>query len=121
MEKNSVIAVDIAKSVFDLAGSDEPGRVTFRRRLSRGAFLTYLAQVPASTVVMEACGSAHYWAREIEDLGHTIVLLPPWAPPQAAPQGQGLCPCTPPTTQPLDGGVQILIVGRLGTALILLA
>lgn len=77
MEKNSVVAVDIAKSVFDLAGSDQPGRVAFRRRLSRGAFLTYLAQLQASTVVMEACGSAHFWAREIEKLGHTVVLLPP--------------------------------------------
>ncbi len=77
MEKNSVVAVDIAKSVFDLAGSDQPGRVTYRRRLSRGAFLTYIAQLPASTIVMEACGSAHYWARENERLGHAVVLLPP--------------------------------------------
>ena len=77
MEKNSVVAVDIAKSVFDLAGSDQPGRVTFRRRLSRGAFLTYLAQLPAATVVVEACGSAHFWARQIEELGHGVVLLPP--------------------------------------------
>jgi len=77
VEKNIVVAVDIAKSVFDLAGSDQPGRVTFRRRLSRGAFLTYLAQLPAATVVMEACGSAHFWARQIEDLGHAVVLLPP--------------------------------------------
>jgi len=77
VEKNSVVAVDIAKSVFDLAGSSEPGRVTFRRRLSRGAFLTYLAQLPASTIVMEACGSAHFWARQIEELGHEVVLLPP--------------------------------------------
>lgn len=77
MEKNSVVAVDIAKSVFDLAGSEQPGKVTFRRRLSRSSFLTYLTQLPASTVVMEACGSAHYWAREIEKLGHAVVLLPP--------------------------------------------
>src|SRR5712692_9756651 len=77
VEKNSVVAVDIAKSVFDLAGSDQPGRVTYRRRLSRGAFLTYIAQLPASTIVMEACGSAHYWARENERLGHAVVLLPP--------------------------------------------
>jgi transposase len=77
VEKNSVVAVDIAKSVFDLAGSSEPGRVTFRRRLSRGAFLAHLAQLPVSTIVMEACGSAHFWARQIEDLGHAVVLLPP--------------------------------------------
>jgi transposase len=72
------VAVDIAKSVFDLAGSDERGRVTFRRRLSRGAFLTHLAQLPASTVVMEAYGSAQFWAQQISRSWVTpVVLLPP--------------------------------------------
>lgn len=77
MEKNNVVAVDIAKSVFDVAGSQEPGRVAFRRRLSRGAFGVFFAQLPASTIVMEACGSAHAWARKLQQLGHTVVLLPP--------------------------------------------
>jgi len=77
VEKHTVIAVDIAKSVFDLAVSHEAGRVTERRRLPRGAFLTFFAQMPAATVVMEACGSAHYWARRIGELGHEVVLLPP--------------------------------------------
>lgn len=48
-----------------------------RRRLSRGAFLVFLAQVPQGTVVMVACGSAHYWGRRIQELGHEVVLLPP--------------------------------------------
>jgi transposase len=77
VEKNSVIAIDIATKVFDLAVSNEPGRVALRKRLSRGAFLKHLAQMPAATVVMEACGSAHFWARQIEELGHEVVLLPP--------------------------------------------
>ena len=77
MEKHSVVAVDIAKSVFDIAVSEEPGRVSLRRRLSRGGFNVFFAQLPASTVVMEACGMAHYWARELQKLGHTVVLLPP--------------------------------------------
>lgn len=77
MEKHTVAGVDIAKSVFEVAVSHEPGRVALRRRLSRGAFLTFFAQMPAATVVMEACGSAHYWARQLQDLGHTVVLLPP--------------------------------------------
>ena len=55
MEKHSVVSVDIAKAVFDVAQSQEPGRVALRRRLSRGAFGVFLAQLPASTVVMEAC------------------------------------------------------------------
>jgi transposase len=77
MEKHIVIGVDIAKSVFEVAVSNEPGRVSDRRRLSRGAFLVFLAQVPQGTVVMEACGSAHYWGRRIQELGHEVVLLPP--------------------------------------------
>src|SRR5262245_27826373 len=52
-------------------------RVAERRRLSRKVFLLFFAQMPAATVVMEACGSAHFWARKIEDLGHRVVLLPP--------------------------------------------
>ena len=60
MEKHSVVAVDIAKSIFDIAVSDEPGRVALRRRLSRSSFGTFFVQLPASTVVMEACGMAHY-------------------------------------------------------------
>src|SRR3989304_3364313 len=55
----------------------QPGRVSDRPRLSRGAFLVFLAQVPQGTVVMEACGSAHYWGRKIQELGHQVVLLPP--------------------------------------------
>lgn len=77
MEKHTVAAVDIAVSVFEVAVSHEPGRVEKKCRLSRGSFLLFLAQMPAATVVMEACGSAHYWARRIQELGHKVVLLPP--------------------------------------------
>ena len=77
MEKHTVVAVDIAKVVFDVAVSHEPGRVAERKRLSRAAFSLFFAQLPASTVVMEACGMAHYWARKLEELGHTVVLPPP--------------------------------------------
>jgi transposase len=71
------IAVDLAKSVFELVVSDEPGKVVERHRLSRGKFLEFFANRPEATVVMEACGSAHFWARKIESLGHRVVLLPP--------------------------------------------
>jgi transposase len=76
-KKDSVVAVDIAKAVFDAAVSHEPGRVAERRRLSRKVFLLFFVQMPAATVVMEACGSAHFWARKLEELGHRVVLLPP--------------------------------------------
>lgn len=77
MQNDTRIAVDLAKSVFEVAVSHQPGRVTRRERLSRSAFLTFFAQQPAATVVMEACGSAHFFARRIQDLGHRVVLLPP--------------------------------------------
>lgn len=77
MEKHTVVAVDIAKAVFEIAVSEEPGRVNRHRRLPRTEFLTFFAQLPAATVVMEACGSAHHWGRQIQLLGHVVVLLPP--------------------------------------------
>ena len=71
------IAVDLAKSVFEVAVSSEPGRVSERRRLPRSGFLRFFANRPRSTVLLEACGSAHYWAREIRSCGHEVVLIPP--------------------------------------------
>ena len=61
MENDTLVAVDIAKEVFELGVSDRPGRVVRRRRLARFEFLEFFAQLPAATVVMEACGSAHFW------------------------------------------------------------
>jgi len=77
MSNDTRIAVDVAKAVFELAISDRAGHVARRVRLPRAQFLPFIAQQSVATVVMEACGSAHYWAREIEKLGHRVVLLPP--------------------------------------------
>ena len=77
MSNDTRIAVDVAKAVFELAISDRAGHVARRVRLPRAQFLPFMAQLPTAMVVMEACGSAHYWAREIEKLGHRVVLLPP--------------------------------------------
>ena len=76
MQNDTRIAVDLAETVFEVAISDRPGRIARRERLSRSHFPTLFAQQPAATLVMEACGSAHYWSRRIEQLGHT---LPPRA------------------------------------------
>jgi transposase len=73
----TTIAVDLAKSVFEIAVSDRPGRVAERHRLARQVFLQFFAQRPPATVLMEACGSAHHWGRQIEALGHHVLLLPP--------------------------------------------
>jgi transposase len=77
MANHAATAVDIAKSVFEVAVSVQPGRVKERKTLSRSRFLVFFAARPATTVVMEACGSCHYWARRLQELGHRAVLLPP--------------------------------------------
>lgn len=76
MERTTV-AVDLAKSVFQIAVSHKPGKVSATHRLRRGQFPVFFAQHPKALVVMEACGSAHYWGRKFQDMGHEVVLLPP--------------------------------------------
>lgn len=73
----TTIAVDLAKSVFEVAVSHRAGVVASRHRFSRRQFSRFLAEQPPSTVVMEACGTAHYWAREAQARGHQARLLPP--------------------------------------------
>ena len=76
MENRTVVAVDIAKNVFEIAVSEIPGQVSRRERLPRSAFLEFFKQIPVAMVVIEACGSATHWGRQIEKLGHSVTLLP---------------------------------------------
>src|SRR5215471_4148064 len=69
------IGFDIAKSVFQVHGVDEHGKVVVRKQLTRRKVLPYFAQLPACRIGMEACGSAHYWARELQKLGHEVRLM----------------------------------------------
>lgn len=71
------IGLDIAKSVFQIHGVDEAGRTVLRRRLARGQLIGFFAKQPACLVGIEACSSAHHWARELVQLGHTVRLIPP--------------------------------------------
>ncbi len=73
------IGVDLAKTVFEVAVSPVPGHVHERRRLSRSAFGRFFAQRPPAEVLLEACGSAHHWGRELQRLGHRVTLLHPRA------------------------------------------
>ena len=77
MEEVSTIGMDLAKSVFQVHGADASGAVLFRRKLRRHQVLTFFAAQAPCTVAMEACGSAHYWAREIARLGHRVRLISP--------------------------------------------
>jgi transposase len=69
--------VDLAKHVFQLHGVNEAGVVVLRRRLRRSQVETFFAALPACTVAMEACPSAHHWARCLASQGHAIRLVPP--------------------------------------------
>jgi transposase len=69
------IGLDIAKNVFQVHGVNEQGKVVVQKQLSRGKVLAYFAQLPACRIGMEACGSAHYWARELQKLGHEVRLM----------------------------------------------
>ena len=75
--QDTLVAVDLAKSVFEISVSHNPGQIAYSRRPRRDKFLEFFVQLPPSTVIMEACGTAHFWARQIEALGHRVVLLPP--------------------------------------------
>ncbi len=77
MEEVSIIGIDLAKRSFQVHGARADGSVAFRRKLSRGRLLKFLASQPGCTVAMEACASARYWGREIAALGHEVRLVPP--------------------------------------------
>ena len=72
----TTVAVDLAKNVFELAYADAHGRIVQRARLSRCAFAHAFDNRTPLHIVMEACGSAHYWARRFTALGHRVSLLP---------------------------------------------
>lgn len=75
--QHTTIGVDVAKSVFEVAVSRRPGSVSEQHRLTRKRFARFLAEQAPATVVMEACGMAHYWGREAQARGHAVRLLPP--------------------------------------------
>jgi len=71
------IGLDIAKNVFQVHGIDASGQVAMRRQLRRAEVVKFFGGLPPCLVGMEACGSAHYWARQVVALGHEVRLLPP--------------------------------------------
>jgi transposase len=77
MDKISTIGLDLAKHVFQVHGVDQQGSVAVRKQLRRGAVMEFFAKLAPCTVGIEACGSAHHWAREIAALGHDVRLMPP--------------------------------------------
>ncbi len=77
MSQVVTIGLDIAKSVFQLHGVDAAGAVLLRKRLPRSRMLAFFEKLAPCLIGIEACGSAHYWGRELSRLGHDVRLIPP--------------------------------------------
>lgn len=82
----TTLGIDLAKNVFQLHGVDRHGKTVLTRRVGRSTLRETLAALPPCLIGMEACSSAHYWAREIGKLGHTVKLI---APPFVKPYVRG--------------------------------
>jgi len=77
MSEVTMIGLDLAKNTFQAHGAGADGSVRFRKKLRRDKVMAFFAEQPRCTVAMEACGSAHFWARSLQDLGYEVRLVPP--------------------------------------------
>lgn len=77
MKEVSIVGLDLAKRVFQVHAASADGGFVLRKKLSRVHVMAFFQRLPSCTVAMEACATAHYWAREIGKLGHEVRLLPP--------------------------------------------
>lgn len=77
MKEVSIIGVDLAKQVFQLHGATAEGEAVFRKKLSRKQFAAFMQKHPGCIVAMEACATAHHWARTLSALGHVVRLIAP--------------------------------------------
>jgi len=77
MEQIIRIGMDTSKHIFQLHGVDAAEQVVLRKRLRRSEMVAFFAKLPPTVIGMEACGAAHYWARELRQLGHVVRLIAP--------------------------------------------
>jgi transposase len=75
--KITTIGLDLAKNVFQVHGVDECGKTALKKQLKRDQVAAFFANLPACLIGMEACGSAHHWARKLESFGHSVKLMAP--------------------------------------------
>lgn len=73
----TLIAIDLAKSIFQVCGVNQSGKAIFNRSVRRNRLLAMLAQYPDATIAMEACSGSNYWGRTLKKLGHQVLLIPP--------------------------------------------
>lgn len=72
-----LLAIDIAKNIFQLHGIDDKGKCQLKKMIKRNELMKYIVNIPICLIVMEACGSSNYWAREFKKLGHEVKLISP--------------------------------------------
>src|SRR5512140_392621 len=75
--KITTMGIDLAKAVFQIHGVGERGKVAVRKQLKRSEMSSYFANLETCLIGMEACGSAHHWARKLQGFGHTVKLMSP--------------------------------------------
>ena len=75
--KVTTVGIDLAKNVIQVHGVDEQGKAMLKKQLKRDQVALFFANLPACLVGMEACGSAHHWARKLQSFGHTVKLMAP--------------------------------------------
>ena len=75
--KITTIGIDLAKNVFQVNGVDEHGKAVLNKPLKREQMASFFVNLPACLIGMEACGSAHHWARKLQSMGHTVRLMAP--------------------------------------------
>jgi len=74
--KVTTLGIDLAKTCFQLHGTDDAGRAVIKRKINREELALFTAQLEPCLIAMEACGGAHYWARKFKSQGHSIKLIP---------------------------------------------
>jgi transposase len=75
--KIATVGIDLAKNVFQVRGIDEHGKAVVKKQLRRDQIATFFVNLPPCLIGMEACGSAHHWARKLQSFGHTVRLMAP--------------------------------------------
>lgn len=75
--KLTTVGIDLAKNVFQIHGIDEHGKVLLKKQLRRDQMATFFINQQPCLIGMEACGSAHHWARKLQAMGHAVPLMAP--------------------------------------------
>ena len=72
---STTIGIDLAKTSFSLVGANQHNKIVRRKTLTRNKLMSFIAQYPPCVIGLEACSGAHYWARELEKLGHEVKII----------------------------------------------